>query len=328
VTALLLAGVGAVGVRAGRQIIDTPGVDRLLVTARDSERAEELARALGGEAVPFGAIPDDVGAVALAAPGAGASQLAEQAVARGTPVASVADDADGITTLLGLDAAAHRGGVPVVVGCALAPGLADVLARHAADALVDADEVHVARVGTAGEACLSALRRARRERPVEWSHGAPRVQRRLGPELVWFPDPIGARECITVASGVETLHQAVPTAGRVTVRAADATAPRRRARLGRRRDEEWGAARVEVWGWRGETRDVVVYGVIERPAVAAGTVLAVAAVRVAGLLPDVRLRSPEPAALGLGALVEPAPFLAELARRGVKAAAFEGVTAA
>jgi hypothetical protein len=154
------------------------------------------------------------------------------------------------------------------------------------------------------------------------------VQRRLGPELVWFPDPIGARECITVASGVETLHQAVPTAGRVTVRAADAAAPRRRTLLSRRRDEEWGAARVEVWGWRGETRDVVVYGVIERPAVAAGTVLAVAAVRVAGLLPDVRLRSPEPAAVGLGALVEPAPFLAELARRGVKAAAFEGVTAA
>jgi hypothetical protein len=30
----------------------------------------------------------------------------------------------------------------------------------------------------------------------------------------------------------------------------------------------------------------------------------------------------------LGALVEPAPFLAELARRGVKAAAFEGLAVA
>ena len=32
----------------------------------------------------------------------------------------------------------------------------------------------------------------------------------------------------------------------------------------------------------------------------------------------------EPGAFGLGAVVSPAPFLAELAKRGVKAAAFEG----
>jgi hypothetical protein len=83
-----------------------------------------------------------------------------------------------------------------------------------------------------------------------------------------------------------------------------------------------------VWGWRAGARTVVVYGVIERTGVAAGTVLAVAGARVAGLLPDLRLRATEPGARGLGALVEPAPFLAELAHRGVKAAAFEGVTAA
>ena len=35
-----------------------------------------------------------------------------------------------------------------------------------------------------------------------------------------------------------------------------------------------------------------------------------------------------PGAFGLGAVVEPVPFLAELASRGVKAAAFEGVAVA
>ncbi|HWW43722.1 MAG TPA: hypothetical protein VN180_01500, partial [Acidimicrobiia bacterium] len=89
--------------------------------------------------------------------------------------------------------------------------------------------------------------------------------------------------------------------------------------------DDWGAARVEVWGWRGSVRDAVVYGVIERPGVAAGTVLAVATAKIAGLLPSVQLRTPLPGARALGAVVEPAPFLAELARRGVKAAAFEGV---
>jgi hypothetical protein len=328
-TTLLLAGAGAVAVRAGRQLADTPGVDRLLVTARHAARGAELATALGGEATPFGTIPPDVDGVTLAIPGSGAVRLAQQAVDLGIPVASVSDDADGITSLLALDAPARAHGSTVVVCCGMVPGLADVLARHAANVLEPADEVHVARFGTAGEACAATLRRARRERPVEWRDGAARTVRHVGPELVWFPDPVGAQECITVAAGVELLHAAVPGVTRATVRAAEPPPPRRRSLLARRRAATpWGAARVEVWGWRDGARTAVVYGVIEQPAVAAGTVLAVAGARVAGLLPDVLLRAHEPGARGLGELVEPAPFLAELARRGVKAAVFEGVASA
>jgi len=326
VTTVLLVGAGAVGVRAGRQLVDTPGLERLLVTARHADRAHELADALGGAVVPYGPLPPGVDAVALAIPGDPAVPYAHRAAVARVPVAAVSDDPTGLTGLLALDALAREQGVSVVVGCALAPGLTDVLARHAADALDAADEVHVARVGAAGEACVAALRRARRERPVEWQEGRAREARRLGPELVWFPDPVGSRECVSIAGGVETLHQAIPTVTRATVRAADVAPPRRR-RLGPpRRGDDWGAARVEVWGWRANTRDAVVYGVIERPGVAAGTVLAVTAAKLAGLLPDLQLRTPDPGARGLGALVEPAPFLAELARRGVKAAAFEGVT--
>jgi hypothetical protein len=72
----------------------------------------------------------------------------------------------------------------------------------------------------------------------------------------------------------------------------------------------------------------VVYGVIERPAVAAGTVLAVSTACLAGLLPHVGVRIPLVGARALGAVVEPAGFLGELARRGVKAAVFEGVSVA
>jgi hypothetical protein len=71
----------------------------------------------------------------------------------------------------------------------------------------------------------------------------------------------------------------------------------------------------------------VVYGVIERTGVAAGTVLGVTAAWLAGALPKVAT-APEPGAVGLGAVVEPTTFLSELARRGVKAAAFEGVAVA
>ena len=145
---------------------------------------------------------------------------------------------------------------------------------------------------------------------------------------MWFPDPVGARECEVAAAGASVLLQAVPEAARVTLRVDEppVRSPTRALVTRKPLDSGWGAARVEVWGWRGIHRVPIVYGVIERTAVAAGTVLGVTAARLAGLLPAVTLRVETPAgARGLGALVEPAPFLAELSRRGVKAAKFEGV---
>ena len=74
-------------------------------------------------------------------------------------------------------------------------------------------------------------------------------------------------------------------------------------------------------------RTSVVYGVIERTAVAAGTVLGVTGAWLARALPALDPLPPA-GAHGLGAVVDPALFLAELASRGVKAAAFEGVAVA
>ncbi len=325
---LLLVGAGAVGVRAARQLVDTVGVDHLYVSARHAERAADLGRVVGAEPLRYGDVPSGIDAVALAVPGSAAVELASRAVAAGASVAAASDDAEGIGGLLALDGVARERGCRVVPGCALVPGLADVLVRHAADALERVDEIYVARAGVAGDACAAALRRARRDRPVEWRDGAAAVERRHGAELVWFPDPVGARECVTVGIGLDLLHEAVPSLTRGTIRAAEPPSPRRRGLVSRRRTgEDWGAARVEVWGWRDGTRDAVVYGVVEPAAVAAGMVLAVASARVAGLLPDIRLRAEVHGARGLGALVEPASFLAELARRGVTAAAFEGVVA-
>jgi hypothetical protein len=62
--------------------------------------------------------------------------------------------------------------------------------------------------------------------------------------------------------------------------------------------------------------------VVERTAVAAGAVLAVVAAQLVGALHP---RLDQSGVHGLGALLDPVPFLAELAQRGVRAAAFEGV---
>jgi hypothetical protein len=331
---VLLAGTGAVGLRAARQLVETPGVDVLLIAGRSSSQVDEIADALGEQAraVPLrvdAPLPDGVDVVAAALPAEMGVTLARRALESGIPFASTIDEGHAIDALLDIDDEARRTGILVAPGCGLAPGLADVLARHASDALDSVDEIHVARSGVAGLACIAAARRGRRAPPVEWGDGAWHEDRHGTGELVWFPDPVGPRECATVTDGIALLVRAFPSVRRATVR-LDEPPPRRLNWPGRRGvDEGWGAARVEVWGWRGSVREPMVYGVIDRTAVAAGTVLAVAAARLAGIAPDVDARGgPTVGVHGLAALVEPVPFLAELARRGVKAAVFEGVRVA
>ena len=212
------------------------------------------------------------------------------AVEHGVPFVSVADDHDAIAALLGLDADARAAGVTLAGGCGLAPGLADVLARHAAGALDTVEEVHVARAGVAGPSSATVVRRARGEKAAEWRDGAWQDARAAGPELVWFPDPIGARDCELAAGGLDLLVRALPGIAAASLRLAEPPArgmsERLNERLTRRSAPEgWGATRVEVHGTRGSARESIVYGVVERTAVAAGTVLALVAAHLSGALP-------------------------------------------
>jgi hypothetical protein len=338
VTSVLVAGLGDVGVRTARQLLDTRGVEHVYVADRSFERAETVASALHDGATPWDldhhdvpSFPDGLRVVASAMPGAPDVELARAATANGISYASASDDAGALAALCALDADARRAGVQVAVGCGLAPGLGDVLARHAAGALDEVDELHVARWGVAGDSCLESVRRAHREPGLEWRDRAFVEDRAHGTELVWFPDPVGARECKLVATGVELLVAANPMVERATMRLGGPTqrpwVPRVLTSHARRDPGAgWGSVRVEAWGTRGVVRETLVYGVIEHPAVAAGTVLGVTAASLAGAIDGVV--DTEPGAFGLGVAVSPAPFLAELAKRGVKAAAFEGAALA
>lgn len=330
----MVAGLGDVGVRTARQLLDTPGVDHVVVAARTRGRAESVAAALHDGATPWelgtDGFPSDVATIASTLPADDDIALARAAVESGRSYATCTDDAGAIGALLALAGTAAPAGARVAIGCGLAPGLSDVLARHAAGALDTVDEIHVARWGVAGDRCAASARRAQREPGLEWRDGSYVHDRRQGTQLVWFPDPVGARECTLVAAGVELLVTAAPGVQRVTARLGAPSARFGRQRLvppsRRDRGARWGAVRSEVWGSRGAARATVVYGVIEEPAVASGTVLGVAAAWLAGALP--RLGDAPPGAFGLGAAVHAAEFLAELARRGVKAAVFEGAAVA
>ncbi len=326
-------GAGAVGSRAVRQLASTPAVGSVTVADLDDARTDRCiasiddARVTGAGIGPGWAAGADV--AVLATPPGGHRAAAERLLEAGTAVVSTADDPDDVSELLALDSEARERGTAVVLGAAFAPGLTDLLAAHAATTFDSVDEIHVAKVGTGGPACARVHHRALRGGEVQdWRDGAwARRRAGSGRELCWFPDPVGAADCYRAAvPDALLLVPAFPGVQRVTGRVG----ANRRDRLTswlpmlRRPHPEGaaGAARVEVRGRRGTGRDTVVLGALDRPAVAAGAVAALAAIWVA----EGRLR--RPGAAGLAELVEPLPFLLELARRGVRAATFEGAAQA
>jgi len=335
-----VCGLGAVGSRAARQLASSPEVERVTVVDRDPRRAEDVARSLGPVAEQR---PCDVellreaDALVLAAPlsqpspvrgrtaGPITTRLVESALARGVAVVSAADGIADVEALLALDGAARSAGVPVVVGAAMSPGLTDALARLGAEEMDAVDEIHVAKAGTGGPACAREHHRALGGEAIDWREGQwARRPGGSGRELAWFPDPIGGQDCYRAAvPDALLLAPAFEGVRRVTARVAATRRDRFTAALPMLRpphpEGEVGAVRVEVRGWRGGSRQAVVLGSIDRPAVAAAAVAAVSVVwATAG-----RFRAARAAGLA-ELLVGPGPFLAELARRGVKAALFEG----
>lgn len=310
--------------------METRSTTELIVVDTAAERAEAVAASLGPPAAVGSWGPpalEGTDVVVLAVP-TGHPAMARQALAAGCHVVSVTDAVDEVRDLLALDEEARRRERSVVVGAGFAPGFSCLLARHATTTFDSVEEVHVARAGTGGPACARRHHEALGADAVDWRDGA--WTGRLGGsgrQLCWFPDPIGARDCYAAAVPDSLLLvPAFPGVARVTVRVAASRRDRLTARLPMMRrphtEAILGALRVEVRGRRGRATDVRVLGVLDRPALAAGTVAGVAASWAdQGLF----CRS---GAGGLAEMVvDPLPFLQELAHRGVRAAAFDGAGA-
>jgi hypothetical protein len=260
----------------------------------------------------------------LCLPGGDHARYARRLLDASCHVVSVSDELADVDALLALDPLAVAAGRSVVVGAGFSPGLTCLLAVHGAATLDVVEEVHVAKLGTAGPACARAHHRALGADALDWRDGRWRERRGgSGRELCWFPDPVGAQDCYRAsAPDARLLVPAFPQVRRVTARVQATRRDRLTARLPMLRrphpEGSVGAVRVELRGRRGSAHEVVVLGAMDRPGVASGAVAALSAVWAGGG----RLR--RSGAGGLAVLVEPLPMLTELARRGVKAAVFEG----
>lgn len=323
---VLVCGAGAVGARAARHLVADADTDHVLVHDTDRKRQGAVVASLGDRAQAVDE-PDPTQAdlVLLASPAGRQVAIARRAVGAGRHVVSVADSLGAVEGLLDLQAEARERGVVVAVGAGFGPGLSCVLARHAAGNFDTVDEIHVAHHGTGGPACARQHHHALRATGLDWrDHSWRRRPPGSGRELCFFPDPIGGSDCYRAAlPDALLLVPAFPGVSRVTARLAATRRDRFTAGLPMLRpphaEGRIGGLRVEVRGRRGQARDTIVLGAVDRPAVAAGTVAAVTTRWVAAG------RTLTTGAAGLAALVEPLPFLHELARAGVRAAVFEGI---
>jgi saccharopine dehydrogenase-like NADP-dependent oxidoreductase len=322
---VLVCGAGAVGARAARHLLADDGVESILVADSNRKRRMAVVASLGPRAAPVDE-PDPRRAdlVVVATPAGRQVDIARRAVAAGVHVVSTADSVASVQHLLDLDAEARERDVVVAVGAGFSPGLSCLLACHAGAELEAVDEIHVSKHGTGGPACARQHHAALRGAGLDWrDHAWRRRPPGSGRELSFFPDPIGGADCYraSLPDGL-LLVPAFPGVARVTARLAATRRDRFTASLPMLRpphaEGRIGGLRVEVRGRRGIATDTVVLGAVDRPAVAAGTVAGLTARWIAGGRVTAR------GAAGLASLVEPLPFLRELARTGVRAAVFEG----
>src|SRR5262245_22967191 len=115
---VLVVGVGAVGTRAARQLIDTPGVEALLIADRDSVQAARVADALGPTArvvdfEPGARIPDDVDVIATAVPAEADHAIVTAAIQARVPLASSTDEHEAVEQLRALDMNARGAGTTI-----------------------------------------------------------------------------------------------------------------------------------------------------------------------------------------------------------------------
>jgi hypothetical protein len=301
----------------------------VVAVTRRPERRDQLARAFGRDAtvtLDEGTGVALAGAVRVVVVTRAAGEhldVVRAQIEAGRHVVSTSDDPDEVAALLELGDWARAVGVSVVVGAAMSPGLSCLLAAHAATLLDRVDEVHVARHGVAGPACARQRLRALRGSALDWRDGDwVRRPGFSGRELNWFPDPVGGRDCYRAELAEPLLlHPAIPSAQRVTARLAASRRDRALAPfpvlVPPPVEGGLGAVRVELRGERGGERTTVVYGALDRPGIASGAVASVAAIELLG--------GHVPAGVaGLAASGRHLPMLVELARRGVRAAAFEG----
>ena len=282
-TSVAVVGLGVVGARVARQL--TSSSIPVLVHDRRADLQNVTARALKAGEIDsaIDLHPGETSVVVLATPSRQGT-LTRRLVERGLNVVCTSDDVEDVRDLLELDGVARANNESIVVGAAASPGLSGLLVAELASRVDVIDEIHVGVHGTGGPACARQHHRALAGDAPGW-HDGEWISRPggSGRELLWFPEPIGGRDCYRAElADPLTLQRAFPSASRISARMSATRRDRLTARLPMmsppHAEGGIGGVRVEIRGSRGGERRTEVAGTAERTGIISGAMASAAAV--------------------------------------------------
>jgi saccharopine dehydrogenase-like NADP-dependent oxidoreductase len=224
---LVIGGAGAMGMVTVRDLAESPEVSEVVIADANVEKAKQVQSWAGSKKISITKldVSDTKGLVE-------AMQKAD-VVANAAPyhlnltIAKAAIEAKRNLTDLGgvyymtlkqleLDEEAKRAGVTIALGCGVAPGIADILAKLGADKLDSVDEVHI-RYGEVNfdpakyKWTFRTVLEEYTKGAVVWQNDAFREMPPFsGKHVVEFPEPVGKRPCCyALYSGLATLPKTI-----------------------------------------------------------------------------------------------------------------------
>lgn len=282
VTPCAVVGLGAVGSRVAHQLTSSgfPVVvhDPFVLGDVDGAQRVFAVEDLSGDRVTAAVLcgPTPHGAIA------------RDLIGRGVNVISTTDDPDDVYAMLSLEDECRRLNRTVVVGAAASPGMSGLLAAELSRRVDVIDEIHVAFHGTGGPACARQHHRALGGDALGW-HDGEWIERPggSGRELLWFPEPIGGKDCYRAElADPIVLQRAFAGTQRISARVSATRRDRLTARFPMmsppHAEGGLGGLRVEIRGSKNGQRVTEVAGIAERTAVVAAAVAASVADQVIG----------------------------------------------
>lgn len=219
----VLGGAGAMGMVTTRDLADSPAVSEVILCDANIEKAKQVASWVASDKLSIRRVDisnrkslvdaiKDADAVANATPYHFNLAVTRGAIKAGKDMTDLGGVYYVTLKQLELDKVTREAGVTVILGCGVAPGIADVLAKYGADKLDRVEEVHI----RYGEVNLTPAKYKWTFRTVleEYTKGPVIYQngkfKRLSPfygkHTVRFPEPVGKRSCcFALYSGIATL---------------------------------------------------------------------------------------------------------------------------
>lgn len=207
---VVLGGCGDMGSYVVRELLESSEATVTIADYREAE-AKRLAAELRKRARGIFVDANNEDSILLALRGADvavgcigpfyafAPKMARAAIRAGVNYVDICDDHGPIQELFALDGAAKEAGVTVITGLGWTPGLSNVLARHSAEQLEEVEEIKVAWAGGAADSQgLAVIKHVfyavtgdvPTYRDGQWVN----VPAMSGTEVVEFPEPLGQIE--------------------------------------------------------------------------------------------------------------------------------------